>query len=79
MSERVVLAYSGGLDATVAVAYLKETMGVDVVCVAAGVGQDGDPDVCERGDSFEHAAAEGFVKLLGLPTQTWARAHWDGR
>src|SRR5437660_1132421 len=29
----------------------------------------------DPGDAFEHTAAEGFVKLWGLRTKTWARAH----
>jgi len=29
----------------------------------------------DTGDTFEHTAAEGFVKLWGLRTRTWARAH----
>jgi argininosuccinate synthase len=59
MSERVVLAYSGGLDTTVAVAYLKETMGADVVCVAADVGQGGDPDILR-----ERAMASGALEAV---------------
>lgn len=35
----VVLAYSGGLDTSIIVPWLKETYGLDVVCVAADVGQ----------------------------------------
>ena len=42
MSERVALAYSGGLDTTVAVAWLKENKGLDVIAVAVDVGQGGD-------------------------------------
>jgi len=29
----------------------------------------------DTGDAFDHAAAEGFVKLWGLRLKTWARAH----
>ena len=36
---RVVLAYSGGLDTSIIVPWLKENYGADVVCVAADVGQ----------------------------------------
>lgn len=35
----VVLAYSGGLDTSIIVPWLKETYGAEVVCVAADVGQ----------------------------------------
>ena len=40
MSKRVVLAYSGGLDTSVAVRWLMENRGVEVIAVAVDVGQD---------------------------------------
>jgi argininosuccinate synthase len=42
MAERVVLAYSGGLDTSVAVRWLMEHEGVEVVAVAVDVGQAAD-------------------------------------
>src|SRR5271165_7101657 len=39
MAERVVLAYSGGLDTSVAVRWLIESEGVEVIAVAVDVGQ----------------------------------------
>ncbi|HEX6068249.1 MAG TPA: argininosuccinate synthase [Longimicrobiaceae bacterium] len=39
MNNTVVLAYSGGLDTSIIVPWLKENYGVEVVCVAADVGQ----------------------------------------
>lgn len=39
MSKRVVLAYSGGLDTSIAVRWLMEHQGVEVVAVAVDVGQ----------------------------------------
>ncbi|HVT78854.1 MAG TPA: argininosuccinate synthase [Acidimicrobiales bacterium] len=41
MAQRVVLAYSGGLDTSVAVAWLREELGAEVIAVAVDVGQDG--------------------------------------
>ena len=41
MAKRVVLAYSGGLDTSVAVRWMIENMGVEVICVSADVGQEG--------------------------------------
>ncbi len=41
MAKRVVLAYSGGLDTSVAVAWLQEELGLDVIAVAVDVGQEG--------------------------------------
>jgi argininosuccinate synthase len=29
----------------------------------------------EHGDQFDHASAQGFVRLWGLPVKTWARTH----
>ena len=42
MPDRVVLAYSGGLDTSVAVRWLIENEGVEVVAVAVNVGQAAD-------------------------------------
>ena len=42
MSGRVVLAYSGGLDTSVAVHWMRAELGLDVVAVAVDVGQGGD-------------------------------------
>ncbi|MGH9194638.1 MAG: argininosuccinate synthase, partial [Acidimicrobiia bacterium] len=33
----------------------------------------------DKGDEFEHTAAEGFVKLWGLPLKIWARRARGGR
>src|SRR6201986_3635788 len=49
MSERVVLAYSGGLDPSVAIPYLAEQTGAEVIAVAVDVGQGGeDMDVIRK-------------------------------
>ena len=44
MAKRVVLAYSGGLDTSVAVRWMIENLGVEVVCLSADVGQEGTLD-----------------------------------
>lgn len=55
--QKVALAFSGGLDTSVAVPWIKETYGADVVCVAVDVGQgDVDLDAIE-----ERARAAGAV------------------
>ena len=41
MAKRVVLAYSGGLDTSVAVRWMIDELGVEVVALAVDVGQDG--------------------------------------
>ena len=42
MTERVVLAYSGGLDTSVAIGWIAEKTGAEVIAVAADVGQGGE-------------------------------------
>ena len=42
MAERVVLAYSGGLDTTVAIGWIAAETGAEVIAVAADVGQGGE-------------------------------------
>src|SRR5437868_4526241 len=39
MTRKVVLAYSGGLDTSVAVRWMKETYGCEIVCFCADIGQ----------------------------------------
>lgn len=39
MKEKVVLAYSGGLDTTAVIPWLKETFGYDVICCCINCGQ----------------------------------------
>ena len=49
--KRVVLAYSGGLDTSVAIRWLKDDLGYDVYAVSADIGQPEDWEkVRERGD-----------------------------
>lgn len=54
---KVALAFSGGLDTSVAVPWLKETYGADVVCVVVDVGQGGE-DLDEIEDRARAAGAE---------------------
>ena len=56
--EKVILAYSGGLDTTAIIPWLKETYGYDVVCVCADCGQGNELDGLE-----ERAKASGATKL----------------
>jgi len=42
MSDKVVLAYSGGLDTSVAVRWIKERYDLDVVAVAVDIGEEAD-------------------------------------
>ena len=48
MKEKVVLAYSGGLDTTALIPWLKETFNYDVICVCVDVGQGNELDGLEE-------------------------------
>lgn len=56
--EKVVLAYSGGLDTTAIIPWLKETYNYDVVCACIDVGQGAELDGLE-----ERAKYSGAEKL----------------
>ena len=51
--KKIVLAYSGGLDTTVILHWLKETYGAEVITFTADIGQDHNPEeVNERANSI---------------------------
>lgn len=56
--EKVVLAYSGGLDTTAIIPWLKETYGYDVICCCVDCGQGEELDGLQ-----ERAAYSGASKL----------------
>lgn len=58
--KKVVLAYSGGLDTSVIVPWLKENYGCEVVCFCADVGQ-GDEDLTGLKDKAIKSGASEFV------------------
>ena len=59
MADKVVLAYSGGLDTSVAIRWLKETYNLDVIAVTADVGNERDFSAIR-----EKAVNTGAVKAL---------------
>ncbi|WP_406081555.1 argininosuccinate synthase [Micromonospora sp. NBC_00858] len=61
MTERVVLAYSGGLDTSVAIPYLAEQTGAEVIAVAVDVGQGGEDLDAIRQRALDCGAAESEV------------------
>ncbi|MFF5172873.1 argininosuccinate synthase [Micromonospora sp. NPDC000089] len=61
MTERVVLAYSGGLDTSVAIPYLAEQTGAEVIAVAVDVGQGGEDLNAIRQRALDCGAAEAEV------------------
>ena len=60
MSERVVLAYSGGLDTSVGIGWLKDATGKEVVALAVDVGQGGE----DMEDIRQRALACGAVEAI---------------
>ncbi|MDR2114558.1 MAG: argininosuccinate synthase [Bifidobacteriaceae bacterium] len=61
MSERVVLAYSGGLDTSVAIGWIGEATGAEVVAVAVDVGQGGENLETIRERALACGAVEAYV------------------
>ena len=61
MTDRVVLAYSGGLDTSVAIPYLAEQTGAEVIAVAIDVGQGGEDMNAIRERALACGAVESEV------------------
>ncbi len=71
----VVLAYSGGLDTSIIVPWLRESYGAEVICMAADVGQGAELHGLEARARQQGASAlivedlrEPFVRDMILPT-----------
>ncbi len=61
MAERVVLAYSGGLDTSVGIGWLKDATGKEVVALAVDVGQGGEDMDDIRQRALDCGAVESVV------------------
>jgi len=61
VNERIVLAYSGGLDTSVAIGWLAAETGRDIIAVAADVGQGGEDLDVVRKRALACGAAEAVV------------------
>jgi argininosuccinate synthase len=61
MAERVVLAYSGGLDTSVGIGWLKDATGKEVVALAVDVGQGGEDMEDIRQRALDCGAVEAIV------------------
>ena len=59
--DRVVLAYSGGLDTSVAIGWIGEAIGAEVVAVAVDVGQGGEDLETIRQRALACGAVEAYV------------------
>ena len=62
MPKRVVLAYSGGLDTSVAVRWMIDNLGVEVIALAVNVGQDG--GTIDEATIRTRAEAAGAVECI---------------
>ena len=69
---KVVLGYSGGLDTSIIVSWLREEYGAEVICMAGDVGQRGGLEGLEEralasgasaffGEDLKHSFVEDFV------------------
>ncbi|NKY60959.1 argininosuccinate synthase [Nocardia flavorosea] len=61
MSDRVVLAYSGGLDTSVAISWIGKETGAEVVAVAIDLGQGGEDMNVVRRRALDCGAVEAVV------------------
>ena len=61
MSERVILAYSGGLDTSVAISWIGKETGREVVAVAIDLGQGGEDMELVRQRALDCGAVEAVV------------------
>src|SRR6516165_2786407 len=61
MSERVILAYSGGLDTSVAISWIGKETGREVVAVAIDLGQGGEDMDVVRQRALDCGAVEAVV------------------
>ena len=73
--DKVILAYSGGLDTSVAIKWLHETYHLEVVCVTVDVGNERDfQSIQEKAlrtgavKAYVHDAKDDFVKYFVVPS-----------
>ncbi len=58
--EKVILAYSGGLDTSVILTWLKEELGYEVIAVCIDVGQEDDFETVEK-KAYETGASKAYI------------------
>lgn len=82
---KVILAYSGGLDTSCAVKWIRDRYGVDVVCFSAFIGEVGDKDILIRRAKSAGASKvyiqdlkKEFARDFILPA-LWAHARYEGK
>ena len=73
--EKVVLAYSGGLDTTAIIPWLKETYDFDVVCCCVDCGQGEELDGLEERALYSGARSE--ERRVGKECLRLCRSRWS--
>jgi len=61
MTDRIVLAYSGGLDTSVGIGWIADATGAEVIAVAVDVGQGGEDLEVIRQRALDCGATEAYV------------------
>lgn len=83
--KKVVLAYSGGLDTSCAVKWIKDKYNLDVVCFSAFIGEVSDANLLRK-KAIASGASKAYIEDLKaefaqdfiLPA-LWAHARYEGR
>jgi argininosuccinate synthase len=78
-AKRVVLAYSGGLDTSVAVKWIQEEWGAEVIALAVDVGQVPDADQAYWDAVVERARAAGAVEAEVIDARAEFASEYFGR
>ena len=69
--EKVILAYSGGLDTTTIIPWLKENYDFDVVCVCIDCGQEEELDhLEERANIAALPSSISWMSMMSSPRNT---------
>ncbi len=72
MVERVILAYSGGLDTSVAIPWIKEKYGAEIITFTADVGQGDDFQAIELKALKAGAIKHHYVDLKDAFAKNYA-------
>ena len=83
--KKIVLAFSGGLDTSCAVRWLKEQYGTEVVCFSAFLGEARNPQILRKralaggaAKTYIEDLKEEFAQDFILPA-LWAHARYEGK